>query len=78
MMQLWVMFWVYKRRHYDKSPLVWLSQRIYWRNVNHPLLDAARYHLEEEDEYPIEHFHGEIRGETNEYDNAETIWNHCG
>ena len=37
MMQLWVMFWIYKRKHYDKSPLIWLSQRIYWKNINHPL-----------------------------------------
>ena len=74
-MQIWVMFFIYQRRHYDKSPLVWLSQRIYWRNIAHPMLDALKNHLEEEDEYPIEHFHGQIRGETNEYDTADTIRN---
>ena len=74
MMQLWVMFWIYKCKHYDKSTLIWLSQRIYWKNINHPLLDITN-HLEEEDEYPIEHFHGQIRGETNEYDTAATIRN---
>lgn len=73
MMQIWVMFWIYQRRHYDKAPLVWLAQRIYWRHINHPMLAAVSNHLEEEDEYPIEHFHGQIRGETNEYDSAERI-----
>ena len=60
MMQLWVMFWTYKRRHYDKSPLIWISQRIYWRNINHPLYDAVRYSMEQEDEYPVEHFTGKF------------------
>ena len=72
-MQIWVMFFIYQRRHYDKSPLVWLSQRIYWRNIAHPMLDALKNHLEEEDEYPIEHFHVQIRGETKEYDTVDTI-----
>ena len=72
-MQLWVMVWCYKRRHYDKSLLVWLAQRLYWANIQHPLLEALAQNLHEEDEYPIEHFHGQIRGETNEYDNANTI-----
>ena len=61
-MQIWVMFFIYQRRHYDKSPLVWLSQIIYWRNIAHPMLDALKNHLEDEDEYLIEHFHGQIRG----------------
>ena len=66
MMQIWVMFFIYKRCHYDKSPLVWLAQRIYW---NHPMYKAVTSHLEEE----VEHFHGQLRGETNEWDSAEAI-----
>ena len=72
-MQLWTMIWVCKGRQYDKSLLVWLAQRIYWQQIGHPMFRTAVNHMEEEDEYPIEHFHGQIREETNGYDTAATI-----
>ena len=37
------------------------------------MYEAVTSHLEEEDEYPVEHFHGQLRGETNEWDSAEAI-----
>ena len=37
MRQIWVMYFTFKRRHYDKSPLVWLANVAYWKEIQHPL-----------------------------------------
>ena len=30
--RLWVMFFCFRRRHYNKSPLIWLSNILFWKN----------------------------------------------
>ena len=73
MKQVWVMFWVFQRRHYDKAPLVWLSQMLYLRATDHPLYHTIRQNLHITDEYPVENFHSLIRARTNEWDNGQQV-----
>ena len=73
MMQVWVMYFVFQRRHYDKSPLVWLANVAHWRNTNPPLYNLLENSLHVFDEYPVENFHSLIRAQTNAWDTAATI-----
>ena len=40
MLRCWLMFFCFKRHHYDKAPLVWLSNVLFWKSNNHPLFHA--------------------------------------
>ena len=31
--RLWLMFFSFRRHHYDKSPLIWLSNVLYWQST---------------------------------------------
>ncbi len=37
MFRCWMMFFCFKHHHYDKAPLVWLSDFLYWKSQDHPL-----------------------------------------
>ncbi len=73
MQQVWVMFWCFRRRHYDKAPLVWLANMLYLKNNQHPMFTTIRDNLHILDEYPVENFHSLLRARTELWDNAETI-----
>ena len=36
----WLMFLVFRRRHYDKAPLIALSNLEYWKSIHHPVVEA--------------------------------------
>ena len=73
MQQVWLMYYSFNRRHYDKAPLVWLANIAYWQQVQHPLYTLLRSNLHVIDEYPVENFHSLLRARTNEYDTPEMI-----
>eukprot|EP00112_Aurelia_sp_Birch-Aquarium-sp1_P024080 Seg745.7 transcript_id=Seg745.7/GoldUCD/mRNA.D3Y31 product="hypothetical protein" protein_id=Seg745.7/GoldUCD/D3Y31 len=73
LLRLWVMFFSYKRHHYNKAPLVWLSNFLFWQNQNHPLFHALMQHLNAFDEYPVENFHSVLRAQTNESDSGKLL-----
>ena len=58
------MFMCFKRRHYNKSPPVWISDYIHWRE-NGPLITL--------DEYPVENCHSIFKQETELYGSSSTI-----
>lgn len=69
------MFVCLKRRHYNKSPLVWLSYMAHWGKTFPEL-----YNLWRKcptilfDEYPLENTHNSIlRSQTNQSDTAEQL-----
>lgn len=67
--RVWTMLYCFKRKHYDKSPLVWIS------NVGHngKLYQTLQDNISCTDEYPVENAHSVIRSQTNSSDNCETI-----
>ena len=67
------MFFCFKRHHYDKAPLLWLSNVLFWKSNNHPLFHAITSSLNAFDEYPVENFHSLLRSRTNRADDAELI-----
>ena len=69
----WVMFLLFRRRHYDKAPLIALSNIEYWKSVGHPIIIPISSSLPAFDEYPVENFHSLLRARTTETDNADKI-----
>ena len=37
LLRVWTMVFCYKRHHYNKAPLVWLSNSLFWKKNDHPL-----------------------------------------
>ena len=73
LLRCWVMFFIYRRRHYDKAPLIALSNSEYWKSINHPLVPTLMSSLCAFDEYPVENFHSVLRVHTQVIDTPETI-----
>ena len=69
----WLMFLVFRRRHYDKAPLVAISNLEYWKNIDHPIVEALFSSLCCFDEYAVENFHSVLRSRTKSHDNAERV-----
>ena len=65
---VWTMFLNLKRRHYNKSPLAWLSKILYWQQTNLPLYSYVSSNIADIDEYRVENTHSIIRGNTNSSD----------
>ncbi|XP_065054608.1 uncharacterized protein LOC135683316 [Rhopilema esculentum] len=70
-LRCWLMFFCYKRHPYNKAPLVWLSNILFWQAKNHPLFQALLSSLNAFDEYPVENFHSLLRSQTVQSDDAE-------
>ena len=73
MQQVWIMYYTFNRRHYDKAPLVWLANTSYWQHTQHPIFTLLQNSLYTTDESPVENFHSLLRARTNEWDTAATI-----
>ena len=73
MLRIWIMFFCFKRRHYNKAPLVWLSNVLYWQESDHPIFHLLLECLQVDDEYPVENFHSILRGQTNDYSSPDDI-----
>ena len=61
MQQVWIMYYTFNRRHYDKAPLVWLANTSYWQHTQHPIFTLLLNSLYTTDEYPVENFHSLLR-----------------
>ena len=73
--RLWVMFFCFRRRHYNKSPLIWLSNILFWKNGggNREIFNLFSSHLNVIDEYFVEHVHSVIRRQTKVSDSDEQV-----
>jgi hypothetical protein len=66
--RVWCLFARFKRRNYNKAPLLFLSDVWYWENIRHPILDTLKTHLVAFNDYPVENYHSLIRRQTRETD----------
>ncbi len=73
LLRCWVMFLMYRRRHYDKAPLIALSNFEYWKSIDHPIVSTLLSSVCAFDEYPVENFHSFIRAHTRVTDTPEMI-----
>ena len=69
------MFFCFRRRHYNKSPLIWLSNILFWKNggSNREIFNLFPSHINVIDEYFIEHVHSVIRRQTKVSDSDEQV-----
>lgn len=73
LVRCWIMFLMFRRRHYDKALLIALSNMEYWKGIGHPLAETITSSLVGFDEYPVENFHSVLRSRTRETDSAERV-----
>ena len=71
--RVWTMFLCFRRKNYNKSPLIWLSQQLYWQEHNFDLFCCVSSNLAAIDEYRVENTHSIIRGNTNSADTPEQL-----
>ena len=69
MFHCWSMFFCYRRHHYKKVPLIWLSNVLYWKST--PLFELLVTTFNAVDEYPVENFHSLLRSQTNQSDDTD-------
>ena len=73
MIRIWVMFLCLKRRHYNKAPLVWLSNTSHWKSKCNELYEQFSTWPVIFDEYPVENTHSVIRAQTQPSDTADKL-----
>lgn len=64
--RLWVMLFCFRRRHYSKSPFIWLSNILFWKNGggNRKIYNLFSLNLDVINGYFVEHVPSVIRCQT--------------
>ena len=73
MLRCWLMFLMFRRRHYDKALLIALSNMAYFKHINHPIIKSLSSSLSAFDEHPVENFHSLLRARTRSHENASKV-----
>ena len=71
--RLWTFALRWERKNYNKIPLAFLSDYFYWKDNNHPFLEAIQSHLVNFNDYYVENWHSKIRANTSPQYSAEAI-----
>ena len=64
MLRCWLMFKMFRRRHYHKALLIALSNMEYWKSIEHPLANVICQFLNAFDENQVGNFHSVLRANT--------------
>ena len=73
MIRICVMFLCLQQRHYNKAPLVWLSNTLHWKDKHQELYEQFCTWPTIYDEYPVENTHSIIRAQTKPSDTASKL-----
>ena len=72
--RLWIMFFCFHRKHYNKAPLFWLSNILFWKsNGCKDIYNFFNSYLNVVDEYFVEFVHSLARKSTNSSDTPEQL-----
>jgi hypothetical protein len=71
--RIWTLAHRWKRRNYNKAPLIFLSDIFYWQDKQHPMAQAIRKYLVAFSDYPVENMHSRIRRRISKGADGETI-----
>lgn len=73
--RLRVMFFCFRRRHYNKSSFIWLSNILFWKNGggNREIYNLFSSNVNVIDEYFVEHVHSVTRRQTKVSDSDEQV-----
>ena len=69
----WIMFYCFKWRHYDKAPLIWLSNVLYWQRNRPDIFHTTRPNIILLDDYGIENVHSILWAQTKSYFSVEQL-----
>ncbi|RHZ44067.1 hypothetical protein Glove_767g14 [Diversispora epigaea] len=61
---IWTFALRWKRKNYNKAPLVFFSDLFYWKDNDHPFFNALQKHLSCFNDYYVENTHSKIRANT--------------
>ena len=73
--RIWTMFHCFNRKHYDKAPLIWISNIGYWSHHYPGLYQTSEDNIASTDEYLVENAHSIIRPNTQPADDCTTLSN---
>ena len=73
LLRCWVMFVVFRQRHYNKALLISLTTFLHWQQHCPSMFEKLQEYLVAFDEYPVENFHSLLRARTKESDTAEQV-----
>jgi hypothetical protein len=73
MFRIWAVFYQYQRRHYNKLPLMFLSDVFYWISTNYPISQALTDSLHVFNDYFVENFHSSLRRQIQKSSTPEQI-----
>ena len=62
--RIWTFALRWKRKNYNKAPLIFLSDLFYLKDINHPFFDVIQKHLPSFNKYYVENTHSRIRANT--------------
>ena len=71
--RLWTFALRWKRKNYNKIPLVFLSDIFYWKDNNHPFFETIQSYLVNFNDYYVENMHSKIRAHTPVNSNVDNI-----
>ncbi|KAJ7387355.1 hypothetical protein OS493_004346 [Desmophyllum pertusum] len=72
--RLWIMFFCFHRKNYNKAPLFWLSNILFWKtNGCKDIYDFYSRSLNVVDEYFVEFVHSLARKSTNATDTVDQL-----
>uniref|UniRef100_U9UZM9 Uncharacterized protein n=1 Tax=Rhizophagus irregularis (strain DAOM 181602 / DAOM 197198 / MUCL 43194) TaxID=747089 RepID=U9UZM9_RHIID len=71
--RIWTFALRWKRKNYNKAPLVFLSDLFYWQDTHHPFADAIEKYLSCFNDYYVENAHSRIRANTSSNATVENI-----
>ncbi|RHZ60517.1 hypothetical protein Glove_352g71 [Diversispora epigaea] len=71
--RIWTFALRWKRKNYNKAPLVFLSDFFYWSDNNHPFADIIKNYLPNFNDYYVENMHSRIRANISPNATAENI-----
>jgi len=63
--RLWTFALRWKRKNYNKAPLAFISDYLYWQQINHPLANIISKSLVNFNDYFVENFHSRLRANIN-------------
>ncbi len=71
--RIWTFALRWKRKNYNKIPLMFISDYIYWKENNHPMAETLEKYLVNFNEYYVENFHSKLRANINTNQSTESI-----
>ncbi|RIB17669.1 hypothetical protein C2G38_2246262 [Gigaspora rosea] len=73
--RIWTFALRWKRKNYNKAPLIFLSDLFYWKDTDHPFYNTIKTYLPTFNDYYVENTHSRIRANTSPNATADSIIN---